>query len=85
MPNLKPVIESSLAGAVEHAKAQRVTLPASHPLLETNGLSISSVIFCQYWPMAKPVLLSLQQFLPTWTAWIVNILLSVGDKACPGT
>ncbi len=79
-------VASSLAGAVTHTQGLSVTLDSGHPMLLANGLvSGSSVTLCQYWPLAKPVIITLQKFLPTWTAWIIQILISVGDKACPGT
>ena len=79
-------IEESLAGAVKYASAARVTLPPDHPVLMGNGLTSGvSLRFCQYWPIARTVILELQHFLPTWTAWIINILLAVGDETCKAT
>lgn len=82
---LTTIINESLEGAAAHAAAQpAVTLPPDHPLLVGNGLTIPTTTMCAYWPVAKPVIMSLQHFLPSWTAWVVNILVAVGDKTCPG-
>ncbi len=81
---LKSTIDESLAGAVAFTQGKKVQLEPTHPLLIANGITGgASVTLCQYWPLAKPVILTLQKFLPSWTAWIIQILVSVGDKACP--
>jgi hypothetical protein len=78
------VAKAAKESLAEIKVAQPITLPPDHPALAGNGLTSPTVTsLCQYWPIARPVILSLTHFLPAWTHWIVNILISVGDGACP--
>jgi hypothetical protein len=39
--------------------------------------------FCEYWPVAKPVLEALSHYLPG-LAWVISLIIAVGDKVCGG-
>lgn len=83
-PELKGTVSASLEGAAQHvAQIRGVTLGASHPALAGNGLTTKTPTFCEYVSVARPVLLTLQHYLPTWYAWVVDILVSVMDRVCP--
>lgn len=48
-----------------------------------QGTVAQSVSFCELWPAAKAVLEVLGKKVPA-LAFVVGILISVGDSVCPG-
>ena len=45
------------------------------------GLAAGLPSFCEYWPVARPVLESLKKYLPKF-APILALIVIVGDKVC---
>ena len=65
------------------AEARSKSLVVSWPKLPAPAPSAGAkVSFCQYWPIAKPVLETLATFIPA-AAFLIRIVISIGDKACP--
>ena len=71
-------LESIIEESARELKTATVRIPAS---VQAQAL-VGPVNFCQFWPIAKSVLEELEKLLPKF-AWVIAILISIGDKACP--
>ena len=62
------------------AMISEVADAASSAVVETSEGAMG---FCDYWPIARPVLENLKRYLRK-LDWVLDLLIRVGDAACGG-
>jgi hypothetical protein len=69
--------------AAKHIQESKHTIRMPTHLAIAGVTAGSDVSFCKLWPGIRSALEAFKAFLPWWAGWAADLLIRIGNKACP--